>query len=359
MKLEGDQIYRWIETVAGGAEKLVIVSPFFTTNGEIKRLLESVGNLKIVVGDEFRTNNPKYLMELSELASAKIRYVRSRIGALENRLHAKVFYAVEASGRTRALVGSANFTVSGLMRNKEQSVSFDSERAGDQPILDGLEEWIRELDDRAEEIDWEWAMKKYERSAKPHFPSDDFDNYRQGQAENYWVLKTTKGSHGESLWQEFVRERVVSIGWEEIVEIASNQGRIQPTEYTFEGLCSAAEEWAADPQDAGSAGHAARMLHKFAREFSIGDRIIVCRGYGARQTADVCLYGLAIVDGEVVDHVASGWWRLKRRAVFQREERKIPKDVYVNALGKGSLLHTIHSISKGEYEEFCRQIQSV
>ena len=77
------------------------------------------------------------------------------------------------------------------------------------------------------------------------------------------------------------------------------------------------------------------------------------------QTADVLLYGLAVVDDEVVDHATSEWWRLKRRAVLRSEEREIPKDVFVDALGKGSLRSTIHWISEDEYEEFRRRIQAL
>ena len=353
MDIEGDRIFRWVKAVARRAKKFVIVSPFFSLDSEMKELLQSIRCLQVLVGDEFATNNPSPLRELSEMDSKDIRCIyRHELG---NRLHAKVFYAAEASGRHRALVGSANFTVSGLRKNKEQAVSFDSDCEADRPILDQIDRWIKELDSYATEIDWERATSEYERSAIPSFPTDDFGAYRRDQAENYWVLKTTKGSDGDSLWPEFVRERVVSIGWEDIVGIVSDEEGIQPSEYTLETLSAAAEGLLYRR----SSRHAAKMLYWFSRKFSIGDRIILCRGYGARQTADVHLYGLAVVDGDVVDDRRSDWWRLKRRAVFRREDKQIPKDVFVEALGKGSLLHTIHWISEDKYEEFCRRIQGL
>ena len=360
MKLQGDNIFSWVETVASRAERFVIVSPFFTMDraGDMRRLLESPVDLRVLIGDEFSTNNPGPLEELSELESAKIRCVHRNRGAMENRLHAKVFYGVEASGRHRALVGSANFTVSGLRKNKEQAVSFDSDCEADRPILGQIKSWIEELEKRASKIDWEWARRKYERSSIPHFPTGDFDAYRQGQAENYWVLKATEGGDGMLRWGDFIREGVVSIGWNDIVEIMSDENGMEPNEYDLEGLNAAAEQWA-EGLDGVDTGHAARMLHKFSREFSIGDRIILCKGYSANQTADVELHGLAVVDGEVVYQAASKWWRLKRRAVLRCEDRKIPKEVFVDALGKESLRHTIHSISEDEYEEFCQQIQGL
>lgn len=356
MKLQGDDIFSWVESAARQAERFVIVSPFFTMDrdGNIRRLLESPADLKVLIGDEFSTNDPGPLEELSELASADIRCVYRNRGG-ENRLHAKVFHAVEPSGRHRALVGSANFTVSGLRRNKEQAVSFDSDCEADRPILEQIESWIEELDKRARKIDWEWAKREYERSSIPHFHTGDFDDYRRGQAENYWVLKATEGSHGKPRWREFVRENVVSIGWEDIVGIVSDEEGIQPSEYTLERLIAAAEGLSYGR----SSRHAAKTLYWFSRIFSIGDRIIVCRGYGGLQSADVHLYGLAVVDDDVVDDRRSDWWRLKRRAVFRRENRNMPKDVFVKALGKGSLLQTIHRIKEKEYEEFCRRIEAL
>ena len=329
MKLQGDDIYSWVETAARQAERFVIVSPFFTMDrdGEIKRLLKSPADLKVLIGDEFSTNDPRPLEELSELDSVDIRCVY-RNGGGENRLHAKVFYAVESSGRHRALVGSANFTVSGLRRNKEQAVSFDSDCEADRPILEQIESWIEELDKRARKIDWERAKREYERTSMPLLHTGDFDGYRRGQAENYWVLKATEGSHGKPRWEEFVRENVVSVGWDDIVGIVSDEKGIQPSEYTLESLIAAAEDQSYGRH---SSRHAAKTLYWFSRTFSKGDRIIVCRGYSGHQSADVRLFGLAVVDDDAFDDRKANWWRLKRRAVFRCEDRDIPKDVFVKA----------------------------
>ena len=270
-----------------------------------------------------------------------------------------MFFAVEKSGRCQALVGSANFAVSGLTRNEEQAVSLDSDCESDRPILVQVENWIDELNKWASKIDWERAKREYEEAPNPGVSGEDFDAYRRDEARNYWVLKTTEGSKGRSRWPEFVREQVVSIGWNDIVEFMADEYSTEPNEYAIEVLNAAAGAWAEDLEDPGDPAHAARMLHCFAREFSKGDRIILCRGYGPNQRADICLYGLAVVDGEVFDDRSRDWWWLKRRAVFRREDREIPKDVFVDALGKGSLLKTIHRISEDAYEEFCRQIQGI
>ena len=50
MNLQGNNIYGWLKSVAVMAEKLVIVSPFFTVNSEISNLVDPIPRLKILIG---------------------------------------------------------------------------------------------------------------------------------------------------------------------------------------------------------------------------------------------------------------------------------------------------------------------
>ena len=357
MKLEHCSIYSWLKTTAQGADEFIVISPFFSMSDDITTLLESIPRLQILIGDEFATNNLAPLMGLSELDSTEVRCIYRQ--KLDRRLHAKVFYAIAKSGRIRALVGSANFTVNGLTKNIEQAISLDSDCVSDRETLIEIRQWIDELLSFASGIDWVKAKEEYERAPNPTFTYEDFCAHRQDQDQNCWVLKTTVGSTGPSRWEEFVKEQVLSIGWVDVVEIMADQRGIDPGEFEIESLVDAAATWADREQDAGNPNHAANMLYCFTREFTIGDRVILCSGYAPNQYADVYLYGLAIVDGNIFDDRASDWWRLKRRSVLWRKDVYIPKAVFVNALGNGSLLQTIHKISKNEYEEFCHQILSV
>ena len=355
MKLQGNTIYSWVENTASQATKFVIVSPFFTINTEITNLLNSVPHLQVIVGDEFSRNNPHPLKMLSERASCDVKCIYT--ASLGRRLHAKVFYS-ETSGRRQAMVGSANFTVSGLRLNKEQAISFDSLCETDRPILDEIELWIDELQQSATEIDWDRATRQYEQALDPYNRADDFDAYLRNLAQNFWVLKTTEGSDGISRWSNFVEEDVISIGWNEIVRIISDEEGLDPNEYTRENLYAAAVRWVEEENGfVGDPNHAARMLDWFSSEFSIGDRIIVCRGYASKQRADVHLYGLAIVIGDAVDDPTSDWWRLKRRAVLEPMRIDLPMEAFVSTLGKKSLLHTVHQISEQAYQRFLRRIR--
>ena len=357
MRLETDSILNWVQVAARRADRFIIISPFFTLRDNIRTLLESIPRLEILVGDEFATNNPIPLMKLSELDSTDVRCIYRQ--QLTRRLHAKVFFAIENSGRCRVLVGSANFTVSGLTRNIEHAISLDSDCVSDREILTNIKQWIDDLMLFASEIDWENAKHEYEGATNPTFSYDDFSAYLQDQTKNYWVLKTSEGSTGRSRWEEFVKENVVSIGWRDVVEIMADRFKIEPNNYQIKTLRNAGDVWANRDERAGHPKHAANMLYCFTQEFAIGDRVILCRGYSSNQVADVRLYGLAIVNGNVVDHRNSDWWRLKRPSVIWRKNIEIPRDIFVNALQRESLLQTIHKISKREYEEFCRLIRDL
>ena len=353
MNLQGDNIDRWVEKAASRATRCVIVSPFFRVNTRLETLLNSVHRLQVIVGDEFSINDPGPLRRLSQRVCCDVKcIVAAQFG---RRLHAKVFY-VESSGRRQALVGSANFTVSGLTKNKEQAVSFDSCCEADGLILDQIERWIDELEQSAGDIDWERARRQYETSPDPNSPTDGFDTYLRDQARNFWVLKTTAGRGGDCYWPDFLKENVIAIGWTDIVRIVSDEQGLEPHEFTYEELHDSAVQWF--EEDNRSAKHAATMLHLFSGEFSKGDRIIVCNGYPPNQQDDVHLYGLAVVDGDAYDDSESKWWHLKRPAVLKNIEIYIPKEVFVSTLERASLLQTIHRISEQQYERFthrCRQ----
>ena len=321
----------------------------------MRSLLTSIPKLHVFVGDEFSSNNPMPLQKLSQVASHDIRCIYK--AHLKRRLHAKVFYSVNTSGRRQAMLGSANFTVSGLTKNEEQTVSLDSGDENDCMILDQIKHWIDEIQHTAKEIDWKTAFREFENSANPEHLKGNFDYYLQDQATNYWVLKTTEGSEGVSRWNEFVRERVISIGWTDLVRVIDDEQAIQPNEYTISSLRTATDRWASGKNSKVSQRHAARMLYQFCRVFSKGDRIILCRGYASNQTADVHLYGLAIVDGDVVNDSESDWWQLKRSAILLRKEFDIPKQVFTDTLEKQSLLHTIHHISREQFEAFHSRIK--
>lgn len=270
MELLGhNEIFDWVDSVAKCSEEFTIVSPFFSVDPDIKNLLMSIPSLKVFVGDEFASNNPRPLEELSKKSSVDVRCLYKK--HLKKRLHAKVFYAVKRSGRCQALVGSANFTVSGLTKNEEQAVSFDSSIDTDCPIIDQIGHWVDQLERTATEIDWKDAKRQFRASQHPRIPNFDFDSYRKDEAQNYWVLKTTEGKTGASHWIDFVRENVVSIGWNDLVGILQDEFAVHPNEYTYDSLDAATEQWDRGKVSRVRQRHAAKSLYWFCREFSTAD----------------------------------------------------------------------------------------
>jgi len=364
MNLQGDGIGDWVREVAKQANKLVIVSPFFSVNTDMTNLIKGISDLQIFVGDEFSTNNPWKIKELSEVASADVRciYKENLDG---RRLHAKVFYAEETSGRCQALVGSANFTVSGLTSNKEQAVSFDSNDEADSLIIDQIKQWIDKLENSARYIDWEQAEKQYESSRRnfERRPDKEFENEVEEspvyhlikpEAQRHWVLKTRAGSLGPSQWEYFVKEKVISVGWEGVVRDLSEEG-IKASEYSLDVLEASCKKHLGSNNR--SLKHAAKSIYWFSREFSKQDRVIICDGYPASQKKDVHLYGLAIIKDYAYDHSESSWWRLKHSAEIKVIDMDIPKEVFTSTLKNQSMLHTIHEISKDNYERFLYRIR--
>ena len=332
-----------------------IVSPFFSIDEKLRTLLTSIPNLQLVVGDEFSTNDPQILKELSERPSISVKCIY-RVD-FNKRLHAKVFYGVDRNGRCRALIGSANFTVSGLLKNEEQAVSLDSCTATDISTLNSIKCWIDELHHTATGINWAQAVRTFENSPQSRRSTEDFGSYLKDQAQNYWVLKTIAGIGGKCQWQEFVNERVISVGWTDLIGMINTETGSLPNRYNRTDLGNAAKLWARTMANAGSQEHAVKTLLWFCREFARGDRVIVCNGYVPKQATGVRLFGLAIVDGEVYDDTKSNWWRLKRAAVLKRLEIDLPKNVFSSTLKKGSLRHTIHRISHEQYEAFQSAIE--
>ena len=354
MNLQGDKIGHWVRTATEKADKFIIVSPFFSVNTEIRNWLKGIPDLQILIGDEFSINNPNTLKELSEFNSTDIRCIYR--DQFKKRLHAKIFYATDASGRCQALVGSANFTVNGLMKNKEQAVSFDSKNEMDKPLLDRILQWIVELQKSALCVDWERAEAEYQRSFELNRRVSYFDAIPE--ARNYWILKTTAGSQGKCFWDRFVQEGKIAIGWEGIIADMNKKG-FKPNQYSLDSLESSTRDCyeAENVGNRRSEKHAAKTILQFSKEFSKNDRVIICKGYKSKQYKDVRLHGLAIVNKRACDDSSSNWWRLKCSANIERMDIDIPKEVFSNTLKKDSLLKTIHKISKEDYERFMFRIR--
>ncbi|MCK4273745.1 MAG: hypothetical protein KAW90_02545 [Dehalococcoidales bacterium] len=165
----------------------------------------------------------------------------------------------------------------------------------------------------------------------------------------YWALKTRESRENrqdmsEDHWDDFVREKVIAIGWEKL--------DISPDNASPSMLINSLKSnygYSSDKQ----ASIVARIIQKFVN-ISIGDRVLICQGYSPNQLKDVRLYGVAIVTSPFKNNLRSSWWDYQHDAKIEpfanRGNKKIPKALFEKKLNKGSLLLTIHEISKEGFE---------
>lgn len=147
-----------------------------------------------------------------------------------------------------------------------------------------------------------------------------------------WVIKTTEGSGGRDYWDKFYSEGVIAIGWNDI--------KVRPHMVSMEELKNSVKN--AYPHDA---GHGARTIDNFV-DISIGDRVLICRGYPPNQEKDVYIHGIATITSGFYDDADSDWWMLKHKADIRLIERNVPKALLVATLGKSSMMQTLHSVTK-------------
>jgi HKD family nuclease len=319
----------WLTPALEKADSVVIASAYFHPKQEILTKLEQIQDVRVIVSGEFDVNNPTILRNLAATADVRVVMPDSEQG----RLHAKVIIC-RSGGTTRrfALVGSANFTYQGLFKHREVCISLDSRKRADREVLNQLDTWIEELP--AEVPDWDRAIRTYERARQQRSVLVPGETPR-----HCWVLKTTEGVGGPSHWCDFKDEGVLAVGW---ATIGSN-----PEQYSREQLRSELND------------SIASQVWSFIHEWHNGDLVLICRGYNAQQETDVDLLGFARVTGEFIDDATSTWsWRYKRRAFIQPVEQRIPKRIYVETLGKRTMLRTIHALSYQEFTQFLSRVEN-
>jgi hypothetical protein len=134
------------------------------------------------------------------------------------------------------------------------------------------------------------------------------------------------------------------VGWEAI--------DVDPSKVTNEELRAALK--AISDKDAN--GSAAK-IRKFV-DLEIDDIVLVCCGYSANQKRkEVHIYGIARVTGPFRAEPPNGDWRFKHNAVIQTIEMDLPRDVMASALGKETLLHTIHSLTRAQFDQVAEKLK--
>ena len=158
---------------------------------------------------------------------------------------------------------------------------------------------------------------------------------------NYFALKTRSGGDMMEHWEEFEAEKVLAVGWEDLI--------VDPSQVSIEELRGALFATYADYTNKKADGAIASIRAFIGLKND--DRVVICTGYPSNRQTDVHIYAFARVIGPFFVGPSNGRkWRFKHKAVIQPVEREIAKADMVAALGKESLMQTIHAIDRSGFE---------
>lgn len=144
-------LHHWLSRHLDGASWFGTQSGYFTADAlyafeaEIRAILDADGEVRLVLGaneDELSAADLSDVLDLLEPYGARASLVI--VSAVDVLMHPKTFYIENAAGECAALVGSANFTGSGLGANIEAAFAVDSVMDPDAPfdaVKAAIEAW--------------------------------------------------------------------------------------------------------------------------------------------------------------------------------------------------------------------------
>ena len=322
----------------GQALEACLAVAFFNPDDRMLGALSAITKLTLIVSEEFTINNP---YKLEKLKAATIRSVPP--DDENGKLHAKVLIVKRRDSSYWTLLGSANLTWQGMFSNQEACVVMDSRDSGDETSVRELRNWFDSLMTTAKLPDLDLAKLIFDERSKYRLVTR-LPNEVTGSV-GYWALKTTSGSTGKQHWPSFLAESVIAIGWTDIP--------VDPAKVSDSELRAAIEATYPNTDTSG----AATKIRKFT-DMKVGDIVLLCRGYASTQTKDVHIHGLARVTGPFRDDRETKWdWRFKHDAIIQVINMDLPKDVVASALGKQSLMQTVHELREGEFDQFVAELR--
>lgn len=326
------------------ADAVDIASAYFHPGGQEAELLHQVPELRIYVSEDFTISDPFTLRSLA--ADNRVKCIPPSSDG--GKFHAKVILCHRKNRAKVAFVGSANFTGPGLFSNHETCVKLETQ--GDTSAIEDIEQWVMRLENLSHIPDWDQACRRHERvKASPATRTGSREN------TNYWILKTRSGSamkdpseDKEDYWDDFRSEGVIAIGW---------------TELSFNPLGRSRQEIRDRLSAAGRKTSSAHSIDKFVNGITVGDLVLLCRGYApegsAASSEKVLFYGYARVEGDFYYDEGSSWWHMKYPVALQDAEVLLPREVFVEAFDKEALIGTIHEkgITEERFYSFCDRVR--
>jgi HKD family nuclease len=322
------------------ATAATVAVAYFLPDRDSEALLRKVSDLTIIYSEEYTINNPYKLEKLASLAD--VRCIPP--DANEGKLHAKVLMVTRPDGSTWAILGSANFTRSGLFENREVCVEFDSNDITDAVEIQSLANWMQCLKRQAGFPNWSAAKMAYD-----HLGRGRSNHRTQGHStpHDVWVLKTTSTTTKADYWLNFLAEGVVAIGWEDI--------NVDPGKVPLDDLrANLVLVYPTAPRT--SIMRAAMKVNRFFR-LQAGDYVLLTKGFSENQRQPVFIYGVARLNGSPFIDNRSSWWRFKCPAQIQQIGTTLSKSAFAQAIGKRSLREAIHQLDSPALNRFAQAVR--
>lgn len=342
MRFIGEGVGELVSEMLGKASKVQLATAYFSPSKPHMARLLAIKELDIVVSAEFEFNNPH---TLEKLTNANRRSINS--DPKDRKLHAKVLIMRLRDNSDWILLGSANLTHQGMFSNREACVELRSGISEDRETIASIKRWYKVLIDKSDALDLEAAKKIWALRSRYHLvPRDVAPSNTQ---HRYWALKSTEGPQGTDHWEEFYVDQVVAIGWGSVNLNLSDGATAwdirRAVDATFPNESST------------KVAKVANKIYKFVH-LSDGDVLVICGGYNAKQKT-VVVKGLARVDGPFQKkNQTAGKWRFRHKAIVRRVDLEIPRDAIVEAIGKKTLLETIHELSPKQFEKLSDLLRS-
>ncbi len=325
------------------ASEVRLAVAYFNPDVDLLNALANCPRLTLIISEEFTINNPYKLEGFP--GTATVRSVPS--DCEQGKLHAKVLAVTRADGSLWVLVGSANMTWQGLFANQEACVVLESGNAADRASIEQITNWFATLLAGARVSNLDEAKQVFDARSLYRLERRPAPVQAGVPTASYWALKTTSGSTGEDHWHRFLAESVIAVGWAEI--------DVNPSDISEEHLQNAFRTAYPEKAETG-VKHAATVIQTFIG-LTIGDIVLICRGYPPNSGQPVHIKGFARVTGPFRDDRSPGWrWRFKRDAVIQTVDMHLPKNVVADALERGSLLGAINSLDRSGFERLVEQL---
>jgi HKD family nuclease len=335
----GSAVNKVLET----AKSVRVASAFFSPGSSTLSKLIATNNLTLVISEEFTINSPK---NIEQLTSAVVRSVPTDSG--DGKLHAKIFIAEMPDGSDWVLVGSANLTDQGLFFNQEACVALTSNEAADCAVIADIKVWFEGLLKRSRSIDIAKAQAIWKARGRQKLATVKTSALA---APACFVLKSTEGSGPDARrhWPMFESEQVIAIGWETVA--------IDPSTVTDDDLWAAVDA-AYSHLKPRSKDFAVRTIRDFVN-MPVGSIVIVCHGYASNASDGnlVHIYAFARVSGSFTPTpFVPGEWRFRRSVILQVVDASLTVGVMRKLLGAGSLMQTLHRVSKDAVEAIADEL---